>query len=61
MSARGDSYRVQADEADEWARNTSDVLVRKQFEDLALHFRDLAKTVEGRGIVIDFDLPALKH
>lgn len=56
MSERGDGYRLKADEADEWARNTADESVRSHFENLALHFRDLAKTIEGPGLVIDFTL-----
>jgi hypothetical protein len=61
MSERGDSYRLKATEAEEWARLANDQGVRKHFEDLALHFRDLAKTIEGRGILIDFALPIVKH
>ena len=61
MSSRGDGYRLKADEADEWARNTADESVRAQFENLARHFRDLAKTIEGPGLVIDFSVVPKRH
>lgn len=61
MSDRGDGFRLKADEADELARNTKDQGVRKRLEELAVHFREQAETVEGIGLVVAFELPAVRH
>lgn len=54
-----------AAEADEWAANTADPLVREKFEKTARHWHDLANRTASGGLRMDVllasDNPSTQH
>jgi hypothetical protein len=49
MSVRGDDYRQRSIECGERAKLASDPEVKRQFEELARHWLEMAKQVERNG------------
>ncbi|HVV79437.1 MAG TPA: hypothetical protein VHD59_07470 [Pseudolabrys sp.] len=61
MSSKAEEYRKRAEEAEEWAKGTTDSVIREKFEEIARQWRELIASTERKGgLRMDVELPSAK-